>query len=343
MTLLTLLFAAPVILILGAGFPYSARQPVNPLRGLEILLRGNLLARVTGSNVFTGLALGWIFPVVALLISKSGFFDRAQLRSPDQLAEMVAAPLPLIAPPTEIAIITFYVFIVLYLLLVPVASFYLRRPVLVRSVAILVGAFCLISTVSFQSSVAASFATALALLVLLDQLTFRIDVVASIAAIAAGDFAIRLCTLVAQPALSLHNSGLRGWALLVGAGLVTGYIALGGRKLTEGELRPEWTTEENLANRVDRDRLKAEFDVARRAQQQMLPDQSPSFPGFEISAVCRPAREVGGDLYDFIHFEDDRVGIVVADVSGKGVSGIALHDAHQRATCVRCGGHERPG
>jgi sigma-B regulation protein RsbU (phosphoserine phosphatase) len=51
----------------------------------------------------------------------------------------------------------------------------------------------------------------------------------------------------------------------------------------------------------------------------MLPSSAPSIPGYDIAAVCRPSREVGGDLYDFLPLSGGRYGIVVADVSGKGV------------------------
>jgi sigma-B regulation protein RsbU (phosphoserine phosphatase) len=51
----------------------------------------------------------------------------------------------------------------------------------------------------------------------------------------------------------------------------------------------------------------------------MLPDAPPEIPGLEISAICIPSKEVGGDLYDFLPLSDGRLGIVVADVSGKGV------------------------
>ena len=50
-----------------------------------------------------------------------------------------------------------------------------------------------------------------------------------------------------------------------------------------------------------------------------MPASAPQLPGFGIAALCHPARECGGDLYDFIPLADDKLGIVVADVSGKGV------------------------
>jgi serine phosphatase RsbU (regulator of sigma subunit) len=71
--------------------------------------------------------------------------------------------------------------------------------------------------------------------------------------------------------------------------------------------------------RSERERLKAEFEVARRAQAGMLPGVAPKIGGFEVSAVCEPAREVGGDLFDYLQFDDGQWGLCVADVSGKGV------------------------
>jgi phosphoserine phosphatase RsbU/P len=72
-------------------------------------------------------------------------------------------------------------------------------------------------------------------------------------------------------------------------------------------------------NRAERERLQAEFSVARKAQLRMLPDAPPSAPGINISAVCNPSRDVGGDLYDFLALPEGKIGVVIADVSGKGV------------------------
>ena len=71
--------------------------------------------------------------------------------------------------------------------------------------------------------------------------------------------------------------------------------------------------------RAEREKLKAEFSLARRAQQDMLPQTPPEIPGYTIAASCTPSLEVGGDLYDFLKLPDGRIGIGVADVSGKGV------------------------
>lgn len=73
---------------------------------------------------------------------------------------------------------------------------------------------------------------------------------------------------------------------------------------------------------AEKERIGAELDVARHIQASMLPCLFPAFPErhvFDIYASMTPAREVGGDFYDFFLIDDDHLGIVMADVSGKGV------------------------
>ena len=71
---------------------------------------------------------------------------------------------------------------------------------------------------------------------------------------------------------------------------------------------------------IERERLLREMMLAQEMQKKLLPQHVPSFPTLEIDAVSTPAFEVGGDYYDFMQLGPDRIGIVVGDVSGKGVS-----------------------
>jgi serine phosphatase RsbU (regulator of sigma subunit) len=68
-----------------------------------------------------------------------------------------------------------------------------------------------------------------------------------------------------------------------------------------------------------RERIEQELLVARRIQQTSLPKAVPALEGWEISPSYRPAREVGGDFYDFLELEDGHLGLVVGDATGKGV------------------------
>jgi sigma-B regulation protein RsbU (phosphoserine phosphatase) len=70
---------------------------------------------------------------------------------------------------------------------------------------------------------------------------------------------------------------------------------------------------------AERERYQRELEIAHDIQQSFLPASCPVVPGVQLAAVNRPAREVGGDFYDFIPLSGGRLGLVVADVSDKGV------------------------
>ena len=78
-------------------------------------------------------------------------------------------------------------------------------------------------------------------------------------------------------------------------------------------------------------RTATELEVARNIQIGFLPDHAPQPPGYEVAATWEPARQIGGDFYDFIPLADGRLGIVVADVADKGIPA-ALYMALSRTT-----------
>jgi serine phosphatase RsbU (regulator of sigma subunit) len=71
--------------------------------------------------------------------------------------------------------------------------------------------------------------------------------------------------------------------------------------------------------RIERERMEQELEVTQRIQQASLPKVVPELEGWEISPLYRPAREVGGDFYDFHLLSEGRLGLVVGDATGKGV------------------------
>ncbi|HCY77772.1 MAG TPA: hypothetical protein DHV28_17820 [Ignavibacteriales bacterium] len=73
-----------------------------------------------------------------------------------------------------------------------------------------------------------------------------------------------------------------------------------------------------VENITERQRLQRELDVARHVQMSFLPKENPRLNGLDIASICIPAFEVGGDYYDFIQLEKNKLGIIIGDVSGKG-------------------------
>ena len=141
-----------------------------------------------------------------------------------------------------------------------------------------------------------------------------------------------------SPALAaLKEAGVKIVVPLVSQGELIGLLNLGPR-LSDQEysgddrrlldnlatqaapaLRVGQLVREQEAEARTRERLEQEMQVARLIQQNFLPKQLPDLPGWHVAAFYRPARAVGGDFYDFIELEGGRIGVVVGDVTDKGV------------------------
>ena len=93
----------------------------------------------------------------------------------------------------------------------------------------------------------------------------------------------------------------------------------------------------------ERDRLERELTVAREVQRELLPRDVPRVPGLELAGVCQPAIAVGGDYYDYLQAGDGRLGLVIADVSGKGVPAALLMASLQASMRSRFPTAANPG
>ena len=99
-------------------------------------------------------------------------------------------------------------------------------------------------------------------------------------------------------------------------------------RVSGGKIVEEWSestgvleaTRQRLEQeKIERERIEQELRVARSIQQASLPKEVPSLRGWQITLYYRPAREVGGDFYDFHLLPEGRLGVVVGDATGKGV------------------------
>jgi serine phosphatase RsbU (regulator of sigma subunit)/ketosteroid isomerase-like protein len=100
-------------------------------------------------------------------------------------------------------------------------------------------------------------------------------------------------------------------------------------RIEGGKIAEEWTANMGLSELLrrqrleqeiaERERVEQELKVARRIQQASLPEEVPTLEGWQISPYYQPAREVGGDFYDFHLLSGGRLGLVVGDATGKGV------------------------
>jgi serine phosphatase RsbU (regulator of sigma subunit) len=141
-----------------------------------------------------------------------------------------------------------------------------------------------------------------------------------------------------SPALAeMKEAGVKLVVPLVSQGELIGILNLGPRlsqqeySADDRKLLSDLATQTAPAVRVaqlvrqqqqeaqERERIEQELKVARLIQQTLLPKTLPELPGYDVAAYYQPAREVGGDFYDFLDLEDGRMGFVVGDVTDKGV------------------------
>ncbi|MDP9487590.1 MAG: SpoIIE family protein phosphatase [Actinomycetota bacterium] len=141
-----------------------------------------------------------------------------------------------------------------------------------------------------------------------------------------------------SPALrQMREAGVKLLVPLVSQGELIGLLNLGPRlsqqeySADDRKLLSDLATQTAPAVRVaqlvrqqqqeakERERIEQELRIARLIQQTLLPKTLPELPGYEVAAYYQPAREVGGDFYDFLELEDGRLGLVVGDVTDKGV------------------------
>ncbi len=75
---------------------------------------------------------------------------------------------------------------------------------------------------------------------------------------------------------------------------------------------------------TERERMKKELEIAAKVQLSLLPKEYPLIPGYQIAGISIPAKEAGGDYYDFVKLHKEKTGVAIGDVSGKGV-GAAIY------------------
>lgn len=76
---------------------------------------------------------------------------------------------------------------------------------------------------------------------------------------------------------------------------------------------------QDIQPEIEREHMTKELEIAWKVQKSLLPAGNPNIPGFDIAGMCKPAEEVGGDYYDFIPLGKHKIGMIVGDVSGKGI------------------------
>ena len=308
-------YALGLAIVWSAGRALARRSDPRPLASFAALLKGKVLNKPMALRVAAGIMLGGVIAVIPYLVAASGLFPTLVLPRPITTSLISHAPaLAWLTVPISFTFFTLYGF------LHPLFNDFIKRPRVVHALVLLIGFLWLLDDAYYETSIAGALIIGGSSILIADWIFRRYDLLTLCIASLAADVAIGAGALLAQPAGSIQASG---WRALAGLGVALAaaliVVKAGRDARIEDELEVLPLSANTELQKAERERLMAEFGVARQAQQQMLPAAAPTIPGYSIAATCRPAREVGGDLYDFLTLPNERVGIVVADVSGKGV------------------------
>jgi phosphoserine phosphatase RsbU/P len=137
--------------------------------------------------------------------------------------------------------------------------------------------------------------------------------------------AVELVSLVAVPMILANAVGMLIFAVMIG------------NLVTERKTKTERDTYEQ-----ELERKSAELGVAREIQMSLLPATLPDVPGIELAARGIPAKEIGGDFYDVVMLPGQKTGLIIADVSGKGVPAALFMAVSRTVLRATAAWHTRP-
>lgn len=316
---LALLVLLVLFLILAAAYAVVPRWHLRLWAPVDLLVRGEWRNRQAAEQVWTGMTGGVLIGAVPYWIAAA---DTVRVRFLEG-TNLLMAPAPALEA-LEGLVFGWEAYLVA-LFLFPWLSARVKRRTLVLGAALVAGTLvAALLRGPFPPGHPANLAVG-ALMTTGYLLVYRHGGMLGVWMAPLGMYgAVQGIRLVRLPAPSLETGGWQMLALVFGFAVA----ALGASfLLPQADTRAAEARMAEAASalpRSQREKLRAEFEVARRAQRDLLPAAPPQIEGFEVAAACLPAREVGGDLYDCLPCPQGRWLLSVADVSGKGL-GAALH------------------
>ena len=281
---------------------------------LDLIRNGYIIHSRTGSDFLKGAAFGLAAAAVGMVIQwlLGGFIKIGYIPKQEFSLFGFNASYPGIA----LLCYTFTgsMFITTFLILFQLALF--RR--WIRSSWLLIVVVSIIAGVIGQEEirpVMAGIVIETIELTLVVWVMYRFDFLTALTAM----FSLMLVPEVAALLSSGAHTPFETGSLIVGL-FAIGILAALVVQLRRGELTSFDDIRPAFAKVItERQRLQQELEIARQVQMSLLPKSNPVVPHLEIASRCVPAEQVGGDYFDFIPLESDRLGVAIGDVSGKGI------------------------
>jgi len=317
---------APAFIMIGFVILYGTGESLmrnlghNRLLSFEAAQHGRWWFQPVGDSLWRGSALGlFLFGSVTLILHYWGpmakaYFDPQSDEFMPSLTHYTAVS-PFLSVWGENFCYMLFSEVTYRLFLISALARFFRQAWIIAAVAAFVSAMYpihLFELAPFHFAFVINFLIGLALAIIY----LRFDFLTTVTAALVLPLLLHGCGfLYAGKIVKPFNS----WALLALPLLfiVAGQIIrrFGRTEIDTRVLQPDY-----LDRLAEKERIKRELEIARQVQLSFLPRQLPKMAGLDIAALCIPANEVGGDYYDFVKLNDNRLGVLIGDVSGKGVS-----------------------
>ncbi|MBI5085956.1 MAG: SpoIIE family protein phosphatase [Acidobacteria bacterium] len=316
LVLLTLLLFGVQGLLLGVGYGAGEGEVreryKGKLRSLDALLAGRLFSRNAGAAVVGGVALAcWVYCLSgcgqALLRAES-------MPMPSQSLGLAYSRYPVFVLLFNLPILTLFNSVLG--LLAPITFFgrHVKSKALQRAGLVVVALTVGNLAAPLELTSPYYWLGAVCLVGAMLGPFFALDYLAGVAGAATFGFLTLVGELAVLTPFLRGNLSMMGW--------IAGVAVLG---MAVAAWRGKWWKAEDVApaharNLAERLSLEAELGVAREAQLRLLPQRMPEISGLSIAASCVPAREMGGDYYDFFELPRGRLGMVVAEGGNDGLA-----------------------
>jgi len=298
-------------MIAGVTDSVVREYDAGKLRTLVLLRHGELMNRPMGAGFLRGTSIAGI--ILGLCVILLALFPEVPLEMEKALRSSMSVR-PFVAMLFS-AFSSSYFYVLLWMVGVASLAFkWAKKPLFAIVLVVITGTFIDVGPFAVQSGyVGVGISAFFALILALSYVRFDILTVL---------IALFVSKLIWGLSEGFLISGSPTWVDLLLAGIfVSTIIVLGiigvASKRTGQEADtyvPGYVTE-----MAGQERVKRELEIAQQVQTFFLPRRMPTIAGLEISGMCLPATEVGGDYYDFIELEGGRMAFILGDVSGKGI------------------------
>ena len=317
-------FLTPVFVVLAFVILYGTGESLmrnlgpDRLLNFEAAQRGQLWFRPVGESLWRGAVWGLIiFAGITIYLNLFAFPAQAYFNPHTEMDAIKtwSAMIPSLSALGENVYHAFFAETFYRLFLVSLLSRFLQKAWAIAGLTALISAFnplALIQWSPFSFVFVINFLLGLTLTLIYLRYDFLTTVITALSlSLLLHGFSFLHATNAIAP---VHGYAL----LLLPALFLFGGLAI--RRFGKTEIDVRRLQPDYLDRLAEKERMKRELEIARRVQLSFLPRQQPKITGLDIAALCIPANEVGGDYYDFVKFDENRLGVLIGDVSGKGVS-----------------------